>query len=116
MITHVADGVPMYVVKNECTRKKKVLHHSRLLLWLADFSEPMQMDCMCTSVTLLRPNKENPLPGSEDGDPVLGCMQYGLNLANLWIIGDTPESTMCWIAWEVCAGAPQNGTSLLIES
>ena len=105
----MADGVPMYAVKNECTRKKKVLHHSRLLLWLFNFSEPMQMNCMCTSVTLLRPNKENPLPGSEDGDPVLGYMQYGLNLANLWIIVDTPESTMCWIASRCVLEHPKMG-------
>ena len=40
VVTRVADGVPVYVVKNEHTRKKKVLLHSRLLLWLADFGEP----------------------------------------------------------------------------
>ena len=50
--THVADGVPMYVVKNVQTRKTKVLFHSRLLLWLANFGEPMQMNRMCTSIRL----------------------------------------------------------------
>ena len=98
VVTCVVDGVPTYVVKNKCTGKKKVLHCSRLLLWLANFGEPIQMNHMCTSVTLLRLILENPLPGSEDGDPVLGCMQYGLNLAKLWIIVDTPESMMCQIA------------------
>ena len=106
VVTCVADGVPTYIVKNKHTGKKKVLHHSRLLLWLADFGEPMWMNCMCTSVTLLRPNPENPLPGSEDGDLVLGCVQYGLNLAKLQIIVDTPESMMCWIAQEVHVGTP----------
>ena len=115
MVTHVVDGVPVNVVKNEHTGKKKVLHHSRLLLWLADFSEPMQMNHMYTSVTLLELNPENPLPRSEDGDTVPGGMQYGLNLAKLWIIADTPESMMCQIAWEVCVGIPRNGTSLRIE-
>ena len=76
VVTHVVARVPTYVVKNECTRKKKVLHRSRLLLWLADFGGPVRMNCMCNSVTLLR---RNPLPGSEDGGPVLGCVQYGLN-------------------------------------
>ena len=106
MVTHVVDGVHVYVAKNEHTGKKKVLHHSRLLLWLANFGKPMWMNRMCTSVTLLSPNLENPLPGSEDGDPVLGCMLYGLNLAKLQIIVDTPESMTCWIAQEVHAGTP----------
>ena len=88
--------MPAYVVKNEHTRKK-VLHQSRLLLWLANFGEPMWMNCMCTSVTLLRSILEDPLPGSEDGDPVPGCVEYGLNLAKLRIIADTPESMTCQI-------------------
>ena len=108
--------MPAYVVKNEHTRKKKVLHHSRLLLWLADFGESMWMNRMCTSVTLLILIPENPLPGSEDGDPVLGCVQYGLNLAKLWITVDTPESMMCQVAREVRIGTLRNGTGLRIES
>ena len=42
VVTRVVDGVPAYVVKNERTRKKKVLHRSGFLLWLADFSEVYQ--------------------------------------------------------------------------
>ena len=89
--TRVADGVPAYVVKNVRTGKTKVLHHSRPLLWLADFGEPMWMNCMCTSITLWE-IPENPLQGSEDGGPVPGCVMCGLNLAKLWIIVDTLES------------------------
>ena len=98
MVTWVADRVPVYVVKNECTGKKKVLHHSRLLLWLADFSEPMQMNHMCTSVTLLGTIPRNPLSESDDEGPVPGCVQCGLYLAKLQIIVDTPESMMCQVA------------------
>ena len=76
----MADGVPAYVVKNERTRKKKVLHHSQVLLWLANFGEPMRMNHMCTSVTLLGQIPENSL--SESG-PVPGSVQCGLNLAKL---------------------------------
>ena len=61
VVTWVADGVPVYVVKNERTGKRKVLHCSQLLLWLANFGEPMWMNCMCTSVTLLGQILENPL-------------------------------------------------------
>ena len=42
VVTHVADRIPAYVVKNDCTGKKKVLHWARLLLWLADYSEPVR--------------------------------------------------------------------------
>ena len=34
VINRKVDGIPVYEVKNECTRKKKVLHRARLLLWL----------------------------------------------------------------------------------
>ena len=36
MVTRVADRVPAYVVKNKRTGKRKVLHCSRLLLWLVN--------------------------------------------------------------------------------
>ena len=98
VVTWVVEGVPTYVVKNEHTGKKKVLHCSRLLLWLADFGEPMWINHMCTSVTLLGQIPENPLSESEDGSPVPGSVQCGLNLAKLRIIVDTPESMMCQVA------------------
>ena len=115
VVTRVADGVPVYVVKNECTGKKKVLHRSQLLFWLADFGEPMRMNHMCTSVTLLGQILENPLSEGEDGGPVLGRMQCGLNLAKLQITVDNPESMICQVAQEVRTGALCNGTSLRIE-
>ena len=38
----VADRIPTYVVKNDKTGKKQVLHRARLLLWLAEYdSEPI---------------------------------------------------------------------------
>ena len=42
VVAHVADGIPAYVVKNDRTGKKKVLHYARLLLWLTDYGEPMR--------------------------------------------------------------------------
>ena len=112
--TCMVDGIPAYVVKNERTRNTKVLHRSKLLLWLADYGEPMQMNRMCASVTL-QEIPENPLPGSEDRGPVLGCVTFGLNLAKLRIIVDTPESMTCQVAREVRTGTLQNGTGLWIE-
>ena len=110
----MADGIPVYVVKNEQTGKTKVLHLSKLLLSLADHGEPMQMNHMCASVTL-QEIPENPLPGSEDGGPVQGCVTFGLNLAKLRIIVDTPGSMTCQVAHQVHTGTLQNGTGLRIE-
>ena len=56
---------------------------------------------MCASV-MLQEILENPLPGSEDGGPVLGCVTFGLNLAKLRIIVDTPESMTCQVAHVRC--------------
>ena len=42
VVARVADGIPALVVKNDHTGKKEVLHQARLLLWLADYGEPMR--------------------------------------------------------------------------
>ena len=49
----------------------KVLRCSRLLLWLADFREPVWMNHMCTSITLWE-IPENPLQGSDRQRPSTG--------------------------------------------
>ena len=72
------------------------------------------MNRMCASV-MLREIPENPLLGSEDGGPVPGCVMFGLNLAKLWIIVDTPESMTCQVARKVHTGTLWNGTGLWIE-
>ena len=110
----MADGIPAYVVKNERTGKTKVLHRSKLLLWLADYGEPVRLNRMCAGVMLWE-IPENPLPGSEDGGPVPGCVTFGLSLAKLRIMVDTPESMTRQVAREVCTGALRNGTGLRIE-
>ena len=49
VVTCVADRIPAYVVKNNRTGKKKVVHRARLLLWLADYGEPVRCNHMDTS-------------------------------------------------------------------
>ena len=44
VVTRVADGILAYVVKNNCTGKKKVVHWVPLLLWFADYGEPVRCD------------------------------------------------------------------------
>ena len=82
------DGVPAYVVKNNRTGKKKVLHQARLLLWLADIGKPVRSNLMTTSDTLLGMIPENQLPLSDDGSIVPGSVQYGLNLTMFQAIID----------------------------
>ena len=60
--TCMVDRVPAYVVKNVRTRKTKVLHHSRLLLWLIDFGEPVQMKPHVYQYHTLG-NSREPTPG-----------------------------------------------------
>ena len=50
VVTHVADGIPVYVVKNNRTGKKKVVHLAQLLLWLADYGEPLRCNLVDISV------------------------------------------------------------------
>ena len=72
------------------------------------------MNHMCTSITL-REIPENPLQESEDGGPVPGCVMFGLNLARLRIIVDTPELMTCQVVHKVRMGTLRNGTGLWIE-
>ena len=52
VINRKADGIPMYEVKNEHTGKRKELHRAWLLLWLADYGEPVRCNLMMISNTL----------------------------------------------------------------
>ena len=66
MVKRVADGIPTYVVKNNKTGKKQVLHHVRLLLWLAEYDgEPIQVNCIMISASLPGMGLETQLHGSD---------------------------------------------------
>ena len=109
-MTRVVDGIPAYVVKNDCTGKKKVLHWARLLLWLTDYSEPVR--CNLTYISDVPPGPATgqcPLWGSKDGNSVPGCsLQYGLDLTAYLAIIDDLERMSSKLGHEVHAGAPQN--------
>ena len=57
VVTHMADGIPAYVVKNNHTGKKKVVHWARLLLWLADYGEPVR--CNLVDISNIPPGTAN---------------------------------------------------------
>ena len=109
MINRKADGIPVYEVKNEHTRKKKVLHRAQLLLWLADYSEPVRCNLMMISDTL-----PGMVPGQQLDDsceelhPVPGdSLQYGLDLTHYMAIIDNQEPMTYRIGCEVRMGVPR---------
>ena len=62
----VADRIPTYVVKNNKTGKKQVLHHVRLLLWLAEYDgEPIRVNHIMISASLPGIGLETQLHGSD---------------------------------------------------
>ena len=74
MIERKADGIPVYEVKNEHTVKTKVLHWAQLLLWLADYGEPVRCNLMVISDTL---------PGMKVGKDRTQCWVNACSMA--WI-------------------------------
>ena len=109
MIDRKADGIPMFEVKNECTGKKKVLHRARLLLWLADYGEPVRCNLIMISNTLPGTVPGQQLDDSGEGlHPVPGeSLQYGLDLTHFWAIINNLESMMSHIGREVRTGIPR---------
>ena len=74
VVAHVADGIPTYVVKNNRTGKKKVVHRARLLLWLADYGEPVRCNLVDTSVVPPGTMTDQyPPEGCEGDNLVPGC-------------------------------------------
>ena len=110
VVTWVADGIPAYVVKNNRTGKKKVVHRARLLLWLTNYGEPVR--CNLVDISNMPPGTatdQYPQGGCEGDNPVPGCsLQYGLDLTVYLTVIDDPERMLSRLGCKVCAGAPQN--------
>ena len=108
MVNHKADGIPVYEVKNERTGKRKVLHQARLLLWLADYGEPVRCNLMMISDTLPGMVLGQQLEDSGEGlHPVPGdSLQYGLDLTHYMAIINNLEPMTSRIGCEVRTGIP----------
>ena len=109
VIDRKADGILMYEVKNERTGKKKVLHQARLLLWLADYGEPVRCNLIMISDTLPGTVQGQQLDDSGEGlHPVPGeSLQYGLDLTHFRAIIDNPKLMTSHFGREVCTGIPR---------
>ena len=116
VVTRVVDGIPTYVVKNNCTGKKKVVHQARLLLWLADYGEPVR--CNLVNISVMPPGAvmdQYPQGGCEGDNLVPGCsLQYSLDLTMYLAVIDDPEWMSSRLGHEVHAGAPQNVAGQMI--
>ena len=116
VVTCMVDGIPAYVVKNNRTGKKKVVHQARLLLWLADYGEPVR--CNLVDISVMPPGTatdQYPPPGCEGDNLVPGCsLQYGLDLTVYLAIIDDPEWMSSKLGCEVCAGATRNVAGQMI--
>ena len=110
VVTCMADGIPAYVVKNNRTGKKKVVHRARLLLWLTDYSELVRCDHVDTSdVPTGTAMDQNPQTGCDGDNSVPGCsLQYGMDLTVYMAVIENPERISSRIGREVHAGAPRN--------
>ena len=116
MVTHVADGIPAYVVKNNHTGKKKVVHWARLLLWLANYGEPIQ--CNHVDISDIPPGTvtdQYPEEGCKSDNPVPGySLQYSMDLTVYLAVLEDLEQMSSRIGCEVHVGAPRNVAGQMI--
>ena len=112
VVARVADGIPAYVVKNNHTGKKKVVQRARLLLWLADYGEPVR--CNLVDISIVPPGTvtdQYPPEGCEGDNLVPGCsLQYSLDLTVYLAVIDDPEQMSSRLGHEVHAGVSRNVT------
>ena len=87
----VADGIPVYAVKNNTDKKRQVLHHAQLLLWLAEpDGEPLRINCLLIKSGLTRAELAAPLHWSVKLGMVPCKLIYGLNTAMFNIMKELP--------------------------
>ena len=105
----MADGIPAYVVKNNRTGKRKVVHRVRLLLWLADYGEPVRCNLIMISDRSPGPTSDPDSCAEVDsGSSVPGCcLQYSTDLTVYRAVIEDPERMSDRLGHEVRAGAPR---------
>ena len=115
VVTCVADRIPAYVVKNNGTGKKKVVHQARLLLWLRDYGEPVRCNLIDISVVPPGTAMDQYPQGCEGDNLVLGChLEYGLDLTVYLAVIEDLEQMSSKLGHEVHAGASQNVAGQMI--
>ena len=111
VVKRVADGIPTYVVKNDKTDKKQVLHHAQLLLWLAEYDgEPIQVNRIMISVSLPGTDLKTQLHRSDRQNAVPHRLIYGLNWPILKSMYDSSNLMMDNAVQQALMGVPWNRT------
>ena len=115
VVTRVADGIPAYVVKNNRTGKKKVVHWALLFLWLTDYGEPVRCNLVDISVVPPGTATDQYPQGCEGDNLVPGCsLRYGLDLTVYLAVIDDLEQMSSKLGCEVRAGAPRKVAAQMI--
>ena len=108
--------LPTYIMKNNCTGKKKVVHRARLLLWLADYGEPVR--CNLVDICVVPPGTVTdryPPEGCEGDNLMPGCsLQYGLDLTVYLVLIDDLEQMLSRLGCEVHVVVPRNVAGQMI--
>ena len=110
----IADDVLTYKVRTMKTVQTKIIHRTRLLLWLADFEDKEGLkvniirldDGMSPSTMLETPSLQDAESGVPPG------LHYGLNLVSFGRSDESLASTMDLDVQGVTTRTPQNETSL----
>ena len=111
VVKHMADGIPVYEVKNDVNKKRQVLHQARLLLWLAEpEGELLRINRISIESGLTRAELAMPLRRSVKLGVVPCKLIYGLNMAIFESRQELPELTTGIEARGVLTGVPRNGT------
>ena len=107
VVKRVVDGIPTYVVKNDKTGKKQVLHHAQLLLWLAEYDgEPIRVNHIMISASLPGTSLETQLHESDRRNAVPHRLMYGLNWPMLKSMHESLSSMMDNAVREALMGVP----------
>ena len=107
----MVDGVPTYVVMNNVTKRKKVLHQARLLLWLAEKDgKPLRINHISIDSSLTRVELVTTLHWSVKLGVVSCKLIYAFNTALFEVRSESSVLMMGDEACEALMGMPQNGT------
>ena len=93
------------------------MHRSRLLLWLADYGEPVRCNLiMISDGTPGAASDPDSLAEVDGGSSVPGCcLQYGTDLTVYRAVIEDPERLSDKLGREVRAGAPRKVAGQQIE-
>ena len=111
VVKRMVDGIPTYVVKNNKTGRKQVLHCALLLLWLIEYDgEPIRVNHIMISASLPGTSLETQLQGSDRRNAVPCRLIYGLNWPMLKSMHKSSSPMTDYSVREAFTGAPRNGT------